>query len=187
MSVRPHLEETLSAITHSNINSTPRLRITHALTVAALVVTAFASTAWAQGPDREAAAAAPATTRALYQAYLAADCFAGSNFCKFVSENVPARGVLEIQRVACQGWHASADLPSFVVIAELRTGADAFVGRIDFFRTTYTTSSSGTVWTISEQTQMFIPASHKLRISLNSGSTGVGSYGCTISGYLTTS
>jgi len=34
------------------------------------------------------------------------------------------------------------------------------------------------------QTLMFIPAGHRLRIDLNAGSTGVGSYGCTISGYL---
>jgi hypothetical protein len=47
-------------------------------------------------------------------------------------------------------------------------------------------SDGGSVWTISEQTLMFIPAAHKLRIDLNSGNTGVGSYGCTISGYLTT-
>jgi hypothetical protein len=32
---------------------------------------------------------------------------------------------------------------------------------------------------------MFIPAGHRLEITLNSGSTGVGSYGCTISGYMT--
>lgn len=179
----------MSAITHSNINSTPRFRITLALILGALVVTAFPSHASAQGPNREgeAAAAAPATTRALYQAYLAADCFPGSNFCKFVSEDVPARGVLEIQKVSCQGWHDNTQDPNFVVIGELRTGADAFVGRIHFFRTTYETGGTGLVWTIADQTLMFIPATHKLRISLNSATTGVGSYGCTISGYLTTS
>jgi hypothetical protein len=179
----------LSAITHSDINTSPRLRITRALTLGVLLVTAFASTAWAQVPNREVAAAAPAptTTRALYQGYLAADCIPGSNFCKFVSENVPARGLLEIQRVACQGWHQTLELPSFVVIAELRTSADVFVGRIDFLKATYTTASWGSVWAISEQTQMFVPANHKLRISLNTGTIGVGSYGCTISGYLTTS
>jgi hypothetical protein len=127
----------------------------------------------------------PAGSRTPYQAYLAADCLEGSNFCKFVSEPVPAGGLLEIQRVACQGWHTSTTLPTFVVMAELRTGADAFVKRIDFLKTTYTSASWGSVWAISEQTLMFIPAAHKMRISLNSGSTEVGSYGCTISGYLT--
>jgi hypothetical protein len=43
------------------------------------------------------------------------------------------------------------------------------------------------VWAISEQTAMVIPAGHRLQVSLNSGTTGVGSYGCTIPGYLTTS
>jgi hypothetical protein len=42
------------------------------------------------------------------------------------------------------------------------------------------------VWAISEQSLMFIPAGHRLRINLNSGTVGVGSYGCTLSGYLTT-
>ena len=165
----------LSAIAHSTIHMTRRLRITRALTVAALVATAFASTASAQGPNREAEAAAPATTRALYQAYLAADCFPGSNFCRFDSENVPARGVLEIQKVSCQGWHDNTQDPNFVVIGELRTGVDAYVGRIHFFRTTYETGGTGLVWTIADQTLIFIPATHKLRISLNSGTTGVGS------------
>ena len=53
--------------------------------------------------------------------------------------------------------------------------------------TTYEPANGGSVWAISEQTLMFISAGHMLRISLNSGTTGVGSYGCTISGYLTIS
>jgi hypothetical protein len=76
-------------------------------------------------------------------------------------------------------------LPSFVVIAELRTADDTFVKRIDFLETSYAPANGGSVWAISESTLMFIPAGHKLRISLNSGTVGVGSYGCTISGYLT--
>ena len=119
------------------------------------------------------------------QAYLTADCLDGSNFCKFVGEEVPASGLLEIQRVACQGWHVSTALQSFVVMAELRTAADAYVKRIDFLQTSYAPTGWGSSWAISEQTLMFIPAAHKLRISLNSGTIGVGSYGCTISGYLT--
>lgn len=122
--------------------------------------------------------------RTPYQAYLAADCIDGSNFCKFTTETVPARRVLEIQRVACQGWHTSDTPPTFVVMAELRTGADAYIGRIDFLEARYSPASWGSVWSISEQVQMFIPAAHKVRINLNSGSIGVGSYGCTLSGYL---
>lgn len=140
----------------------------------------------AQSVERDAAAAASAPTRTAYQAYLAADCVPGSNFCKFASENMPARSVLEIQKVSCQGWHDGTD-PNFVVIGELRTGADAFVGRIHFFRTTYETGSTGLVWTIADEALIFIPATHKFRINLNSGTTGVGSYGCTISGFLTIS
>jgi hypothetical protein len=129
--------------------------------------------------------AATVTSRTPYQVYLAADCLAGSNFCKFASADVPAGQLLEIQRVACQGWHASTTPPNFVVMAELRTSADQFLQRIDFLKTTHTTVGTNTVWYISEQTQMFIPEAHRLRISLNSASTGVGSYGCTLSGYLT--
>jgi hypothetical protein len=161
--------------------------------VAALIFSAIAlASTWGAGeafaqPLREAAtAAATAPTRTPYQAYLAADCLDGSNFCKFNSEAVPDRARLEIQRVACQGWHTSTVPPTFVVIAELRTSADAFIGRIDFLKATYTPASWGSVWAIGEQTLMFIPAGHKLRITLNSGSTEVGSYGCTISGYMTT-
>lgn len=122
--------------------------------------------------------------RAPYQAYLAADCLPGSNFCKFVSLDVPDGQLLEIHRVACQGWHTSASLPTFVVMAEKRTSTDQFVERIDFLETTYSRADWGSVWAISEQALMFIPAAHRLRISLNSGTTGVGSYGCTISGYM---
>jgi hypothetical protein len=121
-----------------------------------------------------------------YQAYLAANCPTGSNFCRFVSEDVPALKRLDIQRVACQGWHISSSLPSFVVIAELRTSDNTFIQRIDFLSTSYAPANGGSVWAISEQSLMFIPAGHRLQISLNSGTTGVGSYGCTISGYMTT-
>ena len=136
----------------STLRATSRRRMATAVLLGVLAAIAFApGEARAQKADAKA-------TRTPYQAYLAADCLDGSNFCRFVSEEVPAAALLEIQRVACQGWHTSTMLPSFVVIAELRTADDTFVKRIDF---------------------------HKLRISLNSGTTGVGSYGCTISGYLT--
>lgn len=71
------------------------------------------------------------------------------------------------------------------MVAELRTSEDAFVARIDFLKVNSTVVIWGTSWALSEQTLMFIPAGHRLEISLNSGSTGVGSYGCTISGYMT--
>jgi hypothetical protein len=163
------------------INSASRSRVVTILFFIALGVLLFATGDASAQTRREPAP----TSRTPYQAYLAADCLEGSNFCKFATEEVPAGGLLEIQRVACQGWHTSTALPTFVVMAELRTGADAFVRRIDFLKTTYTSASWGSVWAISEPTLMFIPAAHKMRISLNSGSTGVGSYGCTISGYLT--
>jgi hypothetical protein len=179
----------MSAASHapSDINRTSRHPIAAALVLCALAAATplAAGDAFAQ-PGREAAAASTATTRTPYQAYLAADCPEGSNFCKFVSEPVPDRGRLEIQRVACQGWHINTTPPSFVVIAELRTSADAYAGRIDFLDTRYSPANGGSVWAISEQTLMFIPAGDRLRISLNSGTVGVGSYGCTISGYLTT-
>lgn len=125
-------------------------------------------------------------SRTPYQAYLAADCLTGSNFCKFASDAVSGRRRLEIHRVSCQGWHASDTPPNFVVFAELRTDTDVFISRIDFLETTYTRVNTNTVWQISEQVLMFIPSRHRLRISLNSASTGVGSYGCAISGYLVT-
>jgi hypothetical protein len=171
MSASPHLP--------LNIHASSRRRIAVTVIFSALVAMLVASGDVSAQTRREPASRTP------YQAYLAADCLEGSNFCRFASEEVPADGLLEIQRVACQGWHVSTTLPQFVVMAELRTGADAFVRRIDFLKTTYAPANGGSVWAISEQTLMFIPAAHKLRISLNSGSTGVGSYGCTISGYLT--
>lgn len=90
--------------------------------------------------------------------------------------------------MACQGWHSSSTPPNFVVIGELHTGAGpiTFVRRIDFLETTYTRVDTNTVWSISEQVLTFIPADHRLEIRLNSASTGVGSYGCTLSGYLVT-
>ena len=169
---------------HSAINTTSRHRLAAAVTCGALVAMLFATgDARAQSQQREAAAST--TSRTPYQAYLAADCPAGSNFCRFVSADVPARGLLEIQRVACQGWHDDAVPLPFVVFAELRTSADVVVGRIDFLKASQTQTSAATFWAISEQTVMFIPGGHRLRIFLNSGLVGVGSYGCTISGYLT--
>ena len=160
MSASPHVP--------LNIDTASRRRIGITFIFSALVAVVFATGDASAQPRREAG-----PSRTPYQAYLAADCPEGSNFCKFVSDEVPAGGLLEIQRVACQGWHVSTELPSFVVMAELRTGADAFVRRIDFLKTTYAPANGGSVWAISEQTLMFIPAAHKMRIALNSGTTGV--------------
>jgi hypothetical protein len=175
----------MSAIMNARTDlTTERHRIAAVIILGALAaITLFhPGEALAQTPKAQAAAKAKASTP--YQAYLAADCITGSNFCKFISEDVPAQSRLEIHRVACQGWHLSAMLPSFVVIVELRTSDNTFVGRIDFLETNYAPANGGSVWSISEPTLMFIPAGHKVQISLNSGSTGVGSYGCTISGFM---
>src|SRR5438105_11817494 len=141
-------------------------------------------------PARQTARAevAPAeTSRVPYQAYLAADCLSGGNFCKFISEVVPSRQRLEIHRLACQGWtNSNTTPPWFVAIANLTTDPGAFVQRIDFLETRYTPANGGSVWAISEQVLMFIPAAHKLRMDVNSGPTEIGSYGCTLSGYLVT-
>ena len=141
------------------------------------------------GPNEPRArieAVATQESRVPYQAYLAADCIAGSNFCKFFSETTPALKRLEIHRVACQGWHGSSSLPSFVTIAYLATDAGTHIQRIDFLETSYAPANGGSVWSISEEVLTFIPAGQKLRIDLNSGTTGVGSYGCSVSGYLVT-
>jgi hypothetical protein len=163
----------------------------------AAAVGAVASSGWASAQSLvEAASKAPRglraelpgieASRAPYQAYLAADCLTGSNFCKFIAEVVPARRRLEIRRVACQGWHASETPPNFVVFSELHAGPGpiTFVGRIDLLETSYTRVNTNSVWSISEETLTFIPAGHRMEIRLNSASTGVGSYGCTISGYM---
>jgi hypothetical protein len=150
---------------------------------AALILCALTTvTPFAAGGE----AAASKTTRTPYQAYLAADCPDGSNFCRFVSEPVPDGSSLEIKRVACQGWHINTAPPSFVVMGELRTSANDFVSRIDFLEARTALANGSSIWTISENTLMFIPGGHRLRIMLNSGPTGVGSYGCTISGYMQT-
>ena len=146
------------------------------LGVAAIGALVVSGEAYAQ--RKEAGARTP------YHAYLAGNCLPGSNFCTIDSQVVPADAVLEIQRVACQGWHGSDTPPNFVTIGELRTADNAYIGRIDFLETRYTRVNTNSVWYISEQTMVRIPANHKYRISLNSASTGVGSYGCTLSGYL---
>jgi hypothetical protein len=164
---------------HSDLRTRSRHRIATAIILGALAAT----TPFATG--EALAQTAKATSPTPYQDYLAADCPAGSNFCTFVSDEVPALRRLEIHRIACQGWHVSTMLPSFVVIADLRTRDDTFVARIDFLKASYTPANGGSVWAISEQSLMFIPPGHKLQVNLNSGTTGVGSYGCTISGYMT--
>lgn len=167
----------------SNIRTISRWPVAVVLTLGVLTAGLFVtSDASAQSSQRDAGAAA---SRVPYQAYLTAQCLSGGNFCKFSSDTVPSGQLLEVQRVACQGWVVSTEPPSFVGIAELRTGADVYIGRIDFLRTTYGPANGGFVWAISEQTLMFVPAGQRLRITLNSGFTTLDSYGCTISGYLT--
>jgi hypothetical protein len=160
-----------------------RPRIAAAAALVAFAVMTFA-TRDAVAQIQSAPVVAPVSSQTPYLVYLAADCLTGSNFCRFATADVPAGQLLTIQRVACQGWHASTTPPNFVTMAELRNSADQFLQRIDFLKTTYTTVNTNSVWYISEQTLMFIPEAHRLRISLNSASTGVGSYGCTVSGYL---
>jgi hypothetical protein len=125
------------------------------------------------------------SVRTPYQAYLMPNCLQGSNFCKFVAEDVPARGTLFVQRVACQGWHQSTELPAFTATGELRTSANTYVGRLDFLKVTHSPTSYGSVWAISEQTLITVPTGHRLQVEVNSGTTGISGYGCTISGYLT--
>src|SRR5215471_887422 len=125
-------------------NTMSRHRTATAIVIALTAATMFAAVDTAAETFKSGGA--KATTP--YQAYLAADCPAGSNFCRFFSEEVPALAQLTVRRVACQGWTTGATLPSFVVIAELRTGDGTFVDRIDFLRTTYAPANGGTVWAI---------------------------------------
>ena len=167
----------------SDFRTISRWPVAVVLTLGVLAAVLFASgEAFAQSTQREAA---NATSRIAYQAYLPAQCLTGGNFCKFLSDAVPEGQLLEVKRVACQGWVVSTTAPSFVAIAELRTSADMYIGRIDFLKTTYDPANGGFVWTISERTLMFVPAGQRLRITVNSGFTTLDSYGCTISGYLT--
>jgi hypothetical protein len=131
------------------------------------------------------APAAVKTTITPYQAFLTPVCL-GGNFCKFIADTVPDGASLEIQRVACQGFHVNTLPPSFSTIAALRTADNQFVQQIDFPRVTWTPASDGNTWAISEQTLMFINAGYHLQLTVNSGTGGIGSYGCTISGYMTT-
>src|SRR5262245_32728875 len=131
------------------------------------------------------ASAADKTTRTPYQAFLAPVCL-GGNFCKFISDTVPDGASLEIRRVACQGFHVNTLPPSFSTTANLRTADNQFVQQIDFLAVTSTTLNGESAWAVSERTLMFIAAGDHLQITVNSGTGGIGSYGCTVSGYMTT-
>ncbi|HZT78458.1 MAG TPA: hypothetical protein VFA27_17535 [Vicinamibacterales bacterium] len=151
-----------------------------------LILCAFVAGTPLAASAESANAAANKTTRTPYQAFLAPVCLDGSNFCKFISDTVPDGASLEIQRVACQGYHVNTLAPTFSTIAGLRTADNTFVQQIDFLEVTSTPANGGSAWAISERTLMFIGGGYHLQISVNSGTTGIGSYGCTISGYLTT-
>jgi hypothetical protein len=131
------------------------------------------------------ASAGDKTTRTPYQAFLAPVCL-GGNFCKFIGDTVPDGASLEIRRVACQGFHVNTLPPSFSTTANLRTADNQFVQQIDFLEVTSTAANGGSAWAISERTLMFIDAGNHLQINVNSGTGGIDSYGCTISGYMTT-
>jgi len=146
--------------------------------VAATPLAAFAGSANASAADK--------TTRTPYQAFLAPVCLDGANFCKFIGDTVPDGASLEIRRVACQGFHVNTLPPSFSTVASLRTADNQFVQQIDFLEVTSTPANGGSAWSISERTLMFIGAGNHLQIFVNSGTGGIGSYGCTISGYMTT-
>ena len=133
-----------------------------------------------------AEAASVEVSRTPYQAFILGDCLTGGNFCKYETEIVSPRRRLELRRVACQGWHTNTVAPNFVTIGNLQTAAGVFVRRIDFLETHYTRVDTNSVWSISEPVLTFIPAGHRLQIALNSATVGVGSYGCSLSGYMVT-
>ena len=146
-------------------------------------VTATPVAAFAESAN---ASAAGKTTRTPYQAFVAPVCLDGANFCKFISDTVPDGASLEIRRVACQGFHVNTLPPSFSTTAALRTADNQFVQQIDFLEVTSTPANGGSAWAMSERTLMFIDAGYHLQITVNSGTGGIGSYGCTLSGYITT-
>jgi len=135
-------------------------------------------------------AALAETARTPYQAYLyPPDCAASSNICRLTSEVVPRRRRLEIRQLACTGVHSNANLlPSIWGYVEVETAAGAFVQRILLLDGRYTKNpgSSLAAWTISQPTLMFVPANHRIKITISSGSPVNSSSGCTISGYLVT-
>lgn len=130
------------------------------------------------------------TARTPYQAYLyPPDCGASSNVCRFTSDVVPRRRRLEIRQLACTGVHSNANLPPTIWgYVEVETAAGAFVQRILMLDGRHTKNSGTTLaaWTVSQPTLMFVPANHRMKITISSGSPVNSSSGCTISGYLVT-
>jgi len=68
------------------------------------------------------------------------------------AQTVPDGARLDVRRVACQGWVVSTLPPSFTAIADLRTGANEYVGRIDFLEVKSTPTNGGSAWAISDDT-----------------------------------
>ena len=144
-------------------------------------------------PSRGSSLVEPAalaeTARTPYQAYLyPPNCVASSNICRLTSEVVPRRRRLEIRQLSCQGVHSGNLLPTVTGIIDVETAAGTFVQRINLLDGHYTRNPGSTLAasTISQPTLMFIPASHRMKITISTGSPVNSSSGCTISGYLVT-
>jgi hypothetical protein len=134
-------------------------------------------------------AALAETARTPYQAFLyPPDCVASSNICRLTSDTVPRRRRLEIRQLACQGVHSGNLLPTVTGNIDLETAAGAFVTRLNLLDGRYTRNPGSTLaaWTISQPTLMFVPANHRTKITISTGSPVNSSSGCTISGYLVT-
>jgi hypothetical protein len=113
---------------------------------------------------------------------------ASSNICRLTSDTVPRRRRLEIRQLACQGVHSGNLLPTVTGHIDMETAAGAFVMRLNLLDGRYTRNPGSTLaaWTISQPTLMFVPANHRIKVTVSSGSPVNSSSGCTISGYLVT-
>ena len=183
----------------SGIRTAMRQRVAMALICGAAAAGAMIAIDTADAQQRLAApsrggsliesAALAETARTPYQAYLyPPDCVASSNICRLTSEVVPRRRRLEIRQLACQGVHSGNLLPTVTGIIDVETAAGAFVQRINLLYGQYTRNPGSTLaaWSISQPTLMFVPASHRMKITISTGSPVNSSSGCTISGYLVT-
>jgi hypothetical protein len=185
--------------TPSDIRIAARRPFAAALICAAAIITALVAidAAAAQGRLTTSArsssfvetAAMVESERKPYQAFLyPADCVANSNICRLTSDAVTVRRRLEIHQLACQGVHSGDLLPTISGVIDLETAAGAFVTRINLLDGRYIRNPGSTLsaWTISQPTLMFVPANHRIKITISSGSPTNQSSGCTISGYMVT-
>jgi len=165
------------------------------LGILAICTASMTASATAQQPSPSASPREPAeaaesqaaeVSRTPYQAELSGECFSNQR-CEFYSNVVQANRRLEIHHISCKALHSevNAAFESWAALAGAGT-TDIFRKYLHDLDGSVQSSSQLSVYAVSQQIFLFIPANRRLRIRVASMSTGLSASftRCQVSGYM---